>query len=74
MTPEGRVVFKDTGELVPEDVVEVERLEGDKYYLKLPDPITGELVSHTILQLGDLPEDTEDAFEEMTGSGVSEGD
>lgn len=74
VTPEGRVIFKDTGELVPEDVVEVERLEGDKYYLKLPDPITGELVSHTILQLGDLPEDAEGAFEEMNDGGVSEGD
>jgi len=30
--------------------------------------------NHTSLQLGDLPEDTEDAFEEMRGSGVSEGD
>jgi hypothetical protein len=64
VTPEGRIIFKDSGELLPEGIVEVERQEGDGYYIKLPDPVTGEPVSYTIRQLSDLPEDTEDAAEE----------
>jgi len=61
VTENGRVVFADTGELLPEGIVEVERLEGDSYYIKAPDAIGEGETTHTIRAgLGDLPEDAEE--------------
>lgn len=68
VTAEGRVVFADTGELLPEGIVEVERLEGDSYYIKARSFADGEEITHTIsMGLGDLPEDAETDVEEAAG-------
>lgn len=68
VTDEGRVVFADTGELLPDGIVEVERLEGDSYYIKARSFADGEEITHTInAGLGDLPEDAEDETEEAAG-------
>jgi len=61
VTPEGRVAFADSGELLPEGIVEVERLEGDTYYIKAPDALGDGETTYTIhASLGDLPEDAEE--------------
>lgn len=68
VTPEGRVAFIDSGELLPEGIVEVERLEGDSYYIKGPAPVGGDGLAHDIsMGLGDLPEDAETDVEEAAG-------
>jgi phage tail protein X len=68
VTPEGRVAFIDSGELLPEGIVEVERLEGDTYYIKAPDALGDGETTYTIhAGLGDLPEDAEDETEEAAG-------
>jgi len=68
VTDEGRVVFADTGELLPEGIVEVERLEGDTYYIKAPDALGDGETTYTIHEgLGDLPEDAETDVEEAAG-------
>ncbi len=65
VTDEGRVVFADTGELLPDGIVEVERLEGDTYYIKAPDALGDGETTYTIhAGLGDLPEDAETDVEE----------